>query len=199
MSVLDDLPSPDAFQSALVRVTGSAEDGSGPAGVLELLEGLNPGELSASFSGSLGGQASATISVDTTSITGGATAELQSALDALPDNPEALVEPLLSAVARLRALTAEGLVAEIETAIETLGGVPALAPANLTGTLQGTVEGMRGLKGKAFVCAWELDPPEGIEYGGPGSVLRYFVFPFIDLDPDEQAELRGLGSDTAIV
>jgi hypothetical protein len=45
---------------------------------------------------------------------------------------------------------------------------------------------------------WEIDPPEGIEYGGPGSWLRWALWPITDLDPDEHARLQGLASDVRI-
>jgi phosphatidylserine/phosphatidylglycerophosphate/cardiolipin synthase-like enzyme len=57
----------------------------------------------------------------------------------------------------------------------------------------------RQRNGKNLVRAWEIDPPEGIEYAGPGSVLfspwmsvlllgiPWFGF---DVDPDEQANLQ---------
>jgi phosphatidylserine/phosphatidylglycerophosphate/cardiolipin synthase-like enzyme/sugar lactone lactonase YvrE len=45
---------------------------------------------------------------------------------------------------------------------------------------------------------WEIDPPEGIEYGGPGSLLRWVLWPITDLDPDEHARLQGLASDVRI-
>jgi hypothetical protein len=47
--------------------------------------------------------------------------------------------------------------------------------------------------GRKWVWAWEIDPPEGIKYAGPGSVIfsPWFILPwfFIDFDPDEQARL----------
>jgi len=45
---------------------------------------------------------------------------------------------------------------------------------------------------------WEIDPPEGIKYGGPGSILRWVLWPITDIDPDEHARLQGLGSETRI-
>lgn len=45
---------------------------------------------------------------------------------------------------------------------------------------------------------WEIDPPEGIEYGGPGSWLRWPFWLFTDIDPDEHARLQGLASDVRI-
>jgi phosphatidylserine/phosphatidylglycerophosphate/cardiolipin synthase-like enzyme len=46
---------------------------------------------------------------------------------------------------------------------------------------------------RRLVRAWEIDPPPGIEYAGPGSLLfsRWLVLPrlFIHFDPDEQARL----------
>jgi phosphatidylserine/phosphatidylglycerophosphate/cardiolipin synthase-like enzyme len=47
--------------------------------------------------------------------------------------------------------------------------------------------------GAKWVKAWEIDPPRGIEYAGPGSFLfSPWVLPLwflIDFDPDEQARL----------
>jgi phosphatidylserine/phosphatidylglycerophosphate/cardiolipin synthase-like enzyme/DNA-binding beta-propeller fold protein YncE len=45
---------------------------------------------------------------------------------------------------------------------------------------------------------WEIDPPEGIEYGGPGSWLRWPLWPITDIDPDEHARLQGLASDVRL-
>ena len=53
---------------------------------------------------------------------------------------------------------------------------------------------------KQGLRTWEIDPPEGIEYGGPGSILRWVLWPFTDIDPDEHARLlKTLGSDLRIV
>jgi phosphatidylserine/phosphatidylglycerophosphate/cardiolipin synthase-like enzyme len=45
---------------------------------------------------------------------------------------------------------------------------------------------------------WEIDPPEGVEYGGPGSWLRWPFWLFTDIDPDEHARLQGLASDVRV-
>ena len=50
---------------------------------------------------------------------------------------------------------------------------------------------LRQSGGEKWIRAWEIDPPEGIEYSGPGSVLfsPWLLIPwlFIDFDVDEQA------------
>jgi phosphatidylserine/phosphatidylglycerophosphate/cardiolipin synthase-like enzyme len=52
------------------------------------------------------------------------------------------------------------------------------------------------------VRAWEVDPPEGIEYGGPGSVLfsPWLVLPwlFVDVDVDELALAPAAATDTRV-
>jgi phosphatidylserine/phosphatidylglycerophosphate/cardiolipin synthase-like enzyme len=57
--------------------------------------------------------------------------------------------------------------------------------------------------GKRGVRAWEIDPPEGIEYAGPGSTLfsPWLLLPwlFVDFDIDEQARLDMPAGDTRIV
>lgn len=63
----------------------------------------------------------------------------------------------------------------------------------------------RQVAGKKFIRAWEVNPPEGLEYGGPGTVLfspwfapLLFLSPWfwIDFDPDEQANLTIVEPDT---
>jgi hypothetical protein len=45
--------------------------------------------------------------------------------------------------------------------------------------------------GKKWVRTWEIDPPEGLKYSGPGTVIfsPWLIIPwiFVDFDPDEQA------------
>jgi hypothetical protein len=54
-----------------------------------------------------------------------------------------------------------------------------------------------------LIRTWEIDPPEGIKYGGPGSLLfsPWFGLPwlFVDFDPDEIARVDSQGIDVRIV
>ena len=67
---------------------------------------------------------------------------------------------------------------------------------------------MRQSGGRRAVRAWEIDPPEGIEYAGPASTLLspWMNIPligipwfFIDFNPDEQARLEVPGRDIRVV
>src|SRR5690348_13136300 len=109
MSLLDELPTPAQVTAILDPVLGSASGGTGVAGVLKLLESVDPTSLSASVAGRLSGNVSVSVAVDPSSVNGGALEQLRSAITELPREPGQLVKPLADLLGDIAAASGSDL------------------------------------------------------------------------------------------
>jgi hypothetical protein len=148
MGLVDELPTREQFDDILAGIVGEGAAGTGVAGVLTLLQGLDPPALSASAAVSVDGGFSAGIQVGASGDVKAPLAELERAVAALPDDPAALVAPLAGRLSALQGATGGDLVDPIKAALDGLRGLDSFSPPD-TGTLvAGATQGIEALKGE---------------------------------------------------
>jgi hypothetical protein len=147
MGLLQELPTPKQLTNILAPVLGDKAAGTGVAGVLKLLEKIDPPHLSASLALKLDQNFSAKISVDTGTLTGGALAQFRQAVNAFPD-PTSLIRPLHAKLENLRNLSADNLSTQLLTGIDGLQNIESLIPPNVRELIAGAADRITQIKGE---------------------------------------------------
>ncbi|BBH71871.1 hypothetical protein ACTI_85560 [Actinoplanes sp. OR16] len=144
MTLVDDLPGREQLTSALSGLIGDPSSGTGIAGVLALLEEIDPAGLRSGLTGSL-----ATVSFDGGDAGAPAQAlltELQAVAGELPEDPAALVAPLTGRLGDLAALVRTDLAASLAEPARDLVDLHGLLPSPDTALLAGPLHALEAVK-----------------------------------------------------
>jgi len=147
MGLLQALPTQEQLTNILAPVLGDKTAGTGVAGVLQLLEEIDTANISASLSVKLDQNFSFSVSADASSITGGAMAQFQQAVNAFPD-PGTLIQPLSAKLESLRNLSADNLSTQLLAGINGLQNIELLIPPNAGELIAGAADRITRIKGE---------------------------------------------------
>ncbi|HWP47395.1 MAG TPA: hypothetical protein VNM22_09565 [Candidatus Limnocylindrales bacterium] len=147
MGLLQQLPTQEQLTNILAPVLGDEAAGTGVAGVLKLLEKINPSHLSASLAIKLDQNFSARVSVNTDAVTGGASAQFRQAVNAFPD-PPSLIQPLNARLESLRNLSADNLSGQLLTGLQGLQNIASLIPPSARELITEAADRMTQIKGE---------------------------------------------------
>ncbi len=145
----DALPSetPDTAK-ILAPVVGDKDSGTGVAGVLGLLEQVDTSNLSASLSADLDQSVSAKLSVDTTGITGGALDEFTKAVDAVPQDPATLTQPVSSKLDTIKQLAGPELSNQLLQGFDGLKDIENQIPSDTSSLIEAAASRLSQVKGE---------------------------------------------------
>ncbi|HEY8227049.1 MAG TPA: hypothetical protein VIG25_17365 [Pyrinomonadaceae bacterium] len=147
MGILQSLPSEDQIASILGPVLGSKDDGTGVAGVLQLLEKLDTKNLSSSLTGQLDQTVSANLTIDSKSVTGGTLTQLQQAVGGIPD-AQSLIKPLTETFDKIKSLSTQGLSTQLLSGVDGLQNIGSLVPPDGQNLVRGLADRVATLKGE---------------------------------------------------
>jgi hypothetical protein len=148
MGLLQQLPTTEQVTSILIPIMGDGATGEGVAGVLSLLEGIDPSGLSGTLLADLDQAVSTSLSVDTGALTGGALDQFRQAMAAFPADPVQLVAPLSDRLTTIQSLSAADLPSQLLNGIDGLQDIESLIPANTGELVAGAAERLTQLKGE---------------------------------------------------
>lgn len=148
MGLLQQLPSKDELTSMLSPITGDEARGTGVAGVLKLLKGIDTSNISASLSANLDQSVSASFAVDSTALTGPALEQFKQVMASVPKDPANLIALLASKLETIKNLSSDDLSAQLFAGINGLQNIETLVPVNTRDLVAGAAERLTQLKGE---------------------------------------------------
>jgi hypothetical protein len=154
MGLMEKLPSPESISGGLAAITGDEGSGTGVAGVLKLLKGLDTPNMSASLAVKLDGHVSASASFDSGGAAGDISGLFGTALEALPKDGSALVGPVRELLERVRTLAASELSGQLTGGAGSLKGLDGLVPDDAGPLVAGVADKLKSLKGELITGAF---------------------------------------------
>ena len=154
MGLLQELPSSEQLTLILAPVVGDETAGTGVAGVLKLLEAIDPSTQSISLSTELNRSVSENIAVDTNALTGGVLYQFHQVITSIPDDPSTLIEPLTTKLASIKNLSSAHLSDQLLAGVNGLQKIESLVPADTSSLVTVAAEGLTQLKGEFITGAF---------------------------------------------
>ena len=148
MGLLQNLPSAEQLTSILSPVLGDEAAGTGVAGVLKLLQNLNPSGISASLSANLDQSVSANLAADSTALTGSALDQFKRVMTSFPASPANLIAPVAAKLEIVRNLSSADLSTQLLGGINGLQNIETLIPTNTRDLVAGAADRLAQLKGE---------------------------------------------------
>ncbi len=148
MSLLQGLPAAEQITAILAPVMGDRDAGTGVAGVLKRLEGIDVFRISASFSADLDQILAANFAAAGAVPTGDALGRFQQAITSLPGSPADLVAPVASKLELLKNLSSSELSAQLLSGVTGLQGIESLIPVNTRDLVAAAADRLARLKGE---------------------------------------------------
>jgi hypothetical protein len=132
----------------LAPVVGDRNEGTGVAGVLGLLQKADTSSLSASLGADLDQSISAKLSIDTSEMTGSSLEQVQRAVDAVPQDPATLTQPIGSKLDVVKKLVGPELSAKLLRGFDGLADLEALLPADTRSLIDAVASRLSLVKGE---------------------------------------------------
>lgn len=148
MGILQLLPESGQLSGILGLITGDAENGTGMAGVLSLLESTDASGNSASLASQLDQTISTDIAEAGGTLADGALAQFQQAVNALPQDPSSLIAPLANRFNTILDLSSSKLADQLLGGLGGLRDLESSLPVNTTDLIDGAAQGLSQLKGE---------------------------------------------------
>jgi hypothetical protein len=148
MGLLERLPSPETISGTLSGITGDGTAGTGIAGVLSLLQGLDLPGLSGSLTESLDGSVQASASFDSGAMNSNLSMQFEGAMGALPTDGSGFVAPVEEIIARIKALAAGELSGQLSNPAGAMKALESIVPADTGSLVEGVADKLKSIKGE---------------------------------------------------
>jgi hypothetical protein len=150
MGFLDTLPGQVQFTAVLSPVAGDPAAGTGLAGVLKLLESLDPASASSFLTSRLDASLQGSLSVSAGGLTGNVEAQFDRALQLFQTDPIELALPLVRQLDGIRDVALTQLPDRLTPSIEGLNAIVAAIPADSATLVDAAAVALQGIKDSAL-------------------------------------------------
>lgn len=148
MGLLERLPSPETISGNLLGITGDVASGTGVAGVLSLLQGLDLPRLSGSLTANLDGSVKASTSFDSAGMNSNLSLQFEGAMGALPADGSGFVAPIADIITRIKALAAGELSDQLSHPADAMKALEGIVPADTAPLVAGVADKLKAIKGE---------------------------------------------------